>query len=70
MIKNYVDFYNNLVQLSRNKELYKDFTTNDDFSDRLVFFLIHFAFFFKIYKKKENKVILQEIYDSTFRQLE
>ena len=70
MINNYLDFYNNLVQLSRNKDLYKDFTTNDEFSDRLVFFLIHLAFFFKVYKKDENKEILQEIYDFTFRQLE
>ena len=70
MTKNYLDFYNNLVQLSRNKDLYKDFTTNDEFSDRLIFFLIHFAFFFKIFKNDDNKEILQEIYDSTFRQLE
>ena len=70
MIKNYLDFYNNLVQLSRNKDLYKDFKINDEFYDRLIFFLIHFAFFFKIYKKDENKEILQDIYDFTFRQLE
>ena len=70
MIKDYLSFYNNLVKLSRNKDLYKDFEINDEFSDRLIFFLIHFAFFFKIYKKKENKGILQEIYDFTFRQLE
>ena len=66
----YLDFYNNLFNLSRNKELYKDFTSNDEFSDRLIFFLIHFAFFFKIYQKKEDKVLLQEIYDFTFKQLE
>ena len=70
MIKNYLDFYNKLVKLSRNKDLYKDFTTNDEFSDRLIFFLIHFAFFLKIFKNEENKEILQEIYDFTFRQLE
>ena len=70
MIKNYLDFYNKLVKLSRNKDLYKDFTTNDEFSDRLIFFLIHFAFFLKIFKNEENKEILQEIYDFNFRQLE
>ena len=70
MSKNYIYFYNNLVNLSRNKDLYKDFISTDDFSDRLIFFLIHFAFFFKTYQKKEDKVILQEIYDFTFRQLE
>jgi len=56
--------------LTRNKDLYKDFKKQDDFSDRLVFFLIHFAFFFKTFKNEENRVILQEIYDFTFRQLE
>lgn len=56
--------------MTRNKDLYKDFKKQDDFSDRLVFFLIHFAFFFKTFKKEENRVILQEIYDFTFRQLE
>ena len=70
MSKNYLDFYNNLVNLSRNKDLYKDFTSSDEFSDRLVYFLIHFAFFFKIYQKKEDKILLQEIYDFTFKQLE
>ena len=70
MSKSYLDFYNNLVNLSRNKDLYKDFVSSDDFSDRLIYFLIHFAFFFKIYQKKEDKIILQDIYDFTFRQLE
>ena len=56
--------------MTRNKELYKDFKKPDDFSDRLVFFLIHFAFFFKNFKNEENREILQEIYDFTFRQLE
>ena len=70
MKNNYIHFYNNLVQLTRNKELYKDFTSNDVFSDRLNFFLIHFALFFIVFKKKENNEKLQEIYDFTFRQLE
>ena len=55
MTKNYLDFYNNLVKLSRNKELYKDFATNDEFSDRLIFFLVHFAFFLKFLKKMKTK---------------
>ena len=32
--------------------------------------LIHFAFFLKVFKKKENTKILQEIYDFNFRQME
>lgn len=66
----YIYIYNNLIQLTRNKELYKDFKDQDVFSDRLIYFLIHFAFFFKNFKNNENKDILQEIYDFTFRQLE
>ena len=56
--------------MTRNKDLYRNFKDKDSFSDRLIFFLIHFAFFFKSFKNKENKVVLQDIYDFTFRQLE
>jgi cytochrome b pre-mRNA-processing protein 3 len=66
----YINIYNRLVNLTRNKDLYKDFTTQDTFSDRLIFLLLHFAFFLKIFKKDHNKKILQEIYDFFFRQLE
>ena len=41
-----------------------------NFSDRLTLFLLHFSFFLKNYKNEENKIILQEIYDFNFRQLE
>ena len=56
--------------MTRNKDLYKDFSKQDSFSDRLIFFLLHFAFFFKSFKNDNNKETLQEIYDFTFRQLE
>jgi len=55
--------------LTRNKDLYKNFNSQDTFSDRLVFFLIHFAFFLKIFKNTDKK-ILQDIYDYIFKQLE
>jgi len=70
MNKNYINIYNNLVKLTRNKELYNDFKDQDTFSDRLIFFLLHFAFFLKIYKENNNKELLQEIYDYIFRQVE
>ncbi len=50
--------------------MYKSFVKQDTFSDRLIFFLIHFAFFIKNYKNEENTKILQDIYDYIFRQLE
>ena len=42
----------------------------DNFSDRLTLFLLHFSFFLKNFKNEENKITLQEIYDFNFRQLE
>ena len=70
MSENYINVYNNLINYSRNKKLYKSLNREDNFSDRLTLFLIHFAFFLKVYKNKENKDILQKIYDFNFRQLE
>ena len=70
MNKNYINIYNNLVKLTRNKDLYKGFKSQDTFSDRLLFFLLHFAFFLKIYKENNDKKLLQEIYDYIFRQVE
>ena len=70
MKNNYINFYNSLINLTRNKRLYKEFTNQDTFSDRLIIFLFHFAFFLKIFKSESSKFTLQEIYDYTFRQLE
>ena len=70
MSDNYINIYNNLINYSRNKDLYKSLDRVDNFSDRLTFFLIHFAFFLKNFKNKENRDILQNIYDFNFRQLE
>ena len=50
--------------------MYLSLNRNDNFSDRLTLFLLHFSFFLKNYKTEENKKILQEIYDFSFRQLE
>ena len=50
--------------------MYKNLKREDNFSDRLTLFLLHFSFFLKNFKKQENKIILQEIYDFNFRQLE
>ena len=70
MEKSYIHLYNKLIDLARNKDLYKNFKKQDVFSDRLTFFLLHFAIFFKVFKNKDNKKTLQEIYDFIFRQLE
>ena len=70
MNKNYLYIYNNLINYTRNKDLYKFLKREDNFSDRLTLFLLHFSFFLKNYKSEENKLVLQEIYDYNFRQLE
>ena len=70
MKSEYLIIYNNLINLTRNKDLYKSLVRKDLFSDRLTFFLLHFAFFLKNYQITENKKILQKIYDFNFRQLE
>ena len=70
MSDKYIYIYNNLINFTRNKELYNSLSREDKFSDRLTLFLLHFAFFLKNFKNEENKIILQEIYDFNFRQLE
>ena len=70
MNEKYLNIYNKLINYTRNKNLYKNLDRDDNFSDRLTVFLLHFSFFLKNFKNEENKVILQEIYDFNFRQLE
>ena len=67
---NYLDIYNSLINLTTNKKLYLELKKQDRFSDRLTWFLLHFAFFLKNFKNKEDKKILQKIYDFNFRQME
>ena len=70
MSEKYLYIYNNLIKFTRNKDLYKSLERDDNFSDRLTLFLLHFAFFLKNFKNDGNKIVLQEIYDFNFRQLE
>ena len=70
MDKNFINIYNYLINYTRNEKLYRSLDRNDNFSDRLTLFLLHFAFFLKNFKNEENKEVLQKIYDFNFRQLE
>ena len=70
MNTNYIELYNNFIKLTTDKKLYKNLDKQDIFSDRLILFLVHFAFFLVAFKNKKNTSILQEIYDFNFRQLE
>ena len=70
MNEKYLYIYNNFINLTRNKDLYISLNREDNFSDRLSLFLLHFAFMLKNFKNEENKIVLQQIYDFIFRQLE
>ena len=70
MNEKYIHIYNILINYTRNKDLYRNLNREDNFSDRLTLFLLHFSFFLKNFKNEQNKNILQEIYDFNFRQLE
>jgi len=70
MNKEYINIYNNLINLTRNKKLFNYFTKNDEFSDRLIIFLIHFGFFLKVFKFEVPQKKMQHLYDYVFKQLE
>ena len=70
MSHKYINIYNNLIKLTRNKKLFKNIENNDLFSDRLFLFLLHFAFFLKYYKNYSSKKEIQEIYDYIFKEIE
>ena len=70
MSNKYINFYNNLVKLSRSEKLYNEFNIKDIFSERLIILLFHFAYFLNVFKKDDNKKKLQEIFDFFFKQIE
>lgn len=66
----YLNIYNNLIKLTRNKKLYVNLERNDEFSDRLIFLMFHFALFLKNYKSQMSKKKSQELFDFFIRQIE
>ena len=70
MNNNFLNIYNNLIKLTRNKTLYENISNNESFSDRLIMFFFHFAFFLKLFKKQTSKKNLQDLYDYIFKQIE
>ena len=70
MKNKFLNIYNNLVKLTRNKILYKNTSNNEIFSDRLTMFFFHFAFFLKLFKNQTSKKNLQDLYDFIFKQIE
>ena len=66
----YLNIYNNLVKLTRNKNLYINLERKDEFSDRLIFLLFHFALFLKKNKSEMTKDSSQKLFDYFIRQIE
>ena len=65
----YILIYNNLIKLTRNKNLYNN-NKPDTFYDRMIIFYFHLAFLLKNYKKSETKDNLQNFFDFCVRQIE
>ena len=65
----YLNIYNNLIKLTRNKNLYsKD--KQDTFYDRMIILYFHLGFLFKVYKNIEPSENLQNFFDYSIRQIE
>ena len=69
MSLNYLNIYNNLIKLTRNKELY-NVNKQDTFYQRMIVFFFHLAFLLKEYKNDESKENLQKFFDFSVRQIE
>ena len=65
----YINIYNNLIKLTRNKSLYNN-NKQDVFYDRMIIFFFHLGFLLKNYKKDESKEKLQKFFDFCIRQIE
>tara|TARA_B100000989_G_scaffold169449_1_gene126829 strand:+ start:529 stop:999 length:471 start_codon:yes stop_codon:yes gene_type:complete len=65
----YLNIYNNLIKLTRNKNLYNN-NKQDTFYERMIIFFFHLSFLLKIFKNIETKNDLQNFFDYTIRQIE
>ena len=65
----YLNIYNNLIKLTRNKTLY-NIDKQDTFYDRMIILFFHLGFLLKQYKNIESKDNLQKFFDYCVRQIE
>ena len=66
----YLNIYNNLIKLTRNKNLYLNLKNKDTFSDRLIILLFHFGFFLQFFKDEATKKDAQNLFDFVIKQIE
>ena len=67
---NYLNIYNNLIKLTRNKKLYLNLEKDDTFSERLIFLFFHLALFLKHFKTSIPSKNLQELFDFVIKHIE
>ena len=67
---NYLNIYNNLIKLTRNKKLYLNLEKDDTFYERLIFLFFHLALFLKNFKKTIPSKNLQDLFDLIIDQIE
>ena len=67
---NYLNIYNNLIKLTRNKKLYLNLEKDDTFYERLIFLFFHLALFLKNFKKTIPPKNLQDLFDLIINQIE
>ena len=65
----YLNIYNNLIRLTRNKKLY-NINKQDTFYDRMIILFFHLGFLLKTYKNIEPKNDLQNFFDFCIKQIE
>ena len=65
----YLNIYNNLIKLTRNKRLY-NINKQDTFYERMIIFYFHLGFLLKEYKNREPRDIMQKFFDYCVRQIE
>jgi len=70
MKNNNFNIYNNLIKLTRNKNLYINLNNSETFGDRLFFLFLHFSILLKVFKKDIPKKELQELFDYIIRQID
>ena len=60
MDEKYLYIYNNLINYTRNKDLYKSLNREDNFADRLTFFYYIFLFFLKTIKMRKIRLFYKK----------
>ena len=65
----YLNIYNNLIKLTRNKNLYNQ-SRLDTFYDRMIILFFHLSFLLKTYKNIESSENLQKFFDYCVKQIE